>query len=138
MSYVEKTTGGGQIAPPPSGNRVNPDSYDIPILIQSEFTIQVNFNDTIYLFGLKSLDTNIIFSYLTPEDFETIYYFLNPLLNPDYQIYVSLAGVLTLSVSLIIGLTIKLLKPKQSKHKNTRYVASIHRTKSNLFKRVKK
>ena len=123
---------------PSQNHSLNPDSYDVPTLIQSEFTIQVDFNDTIYLFGPTSPDTNIIFSYLTPEDYETIYYFLNPLLNPDYQIYASLAGVLTLSVSLIIGLTIKLLKPKQSKHKNKRYVASIHKTKSNSFKRVKK
>ena len=124
---------------PVSNHSLSFDTIHSPFLLKSEFTTQVDFNKTTYFFGPTANDNEIILSYFTSEDFQTVYYFLYPLLNPSYQIYLSLAGVLSISLSLIVGLSIKLLNSrKPKKHKNTKYVASIHRSKANSFKKVKK
>ena len=96
-----------------------------PFLLQSEFTVQVEFNSITYFFRPTAIDTNLIFSYLTLEDLTLIHYFLHPYLNPSYQIYFSLAKGLSFTCFLIIFLTIKLLRQKTQKgYKNKK--CSIH------------
>lgn len=109
-----------------------------PYLLQSEFTIKIDFNDSSYLFGPTALVSEVIHSYLTSDDFAFIHYFLHPYLNPTYQIYFSIVTVFSITCSLIVFLSIKLLKPKTKKYKKTKYVASIHKTRSPSFKKVKK
>ena len=110
-----------------------------PYLLQSEFTIQVHFNDSLYLFGPTALISEVIPSYLTSDDFTLIHYFLHPYLNPTYQIYFSIATGFSIACSIISFLTVKLLKPKvPTKYKKTKYVASLHRTKNPSFKKIRK
>ena len=114
-------------------------SYPSPYLLKSEFTIQVAFNNSLYLFGPTAPVSEVIPSYLTSNDFTIIHYFLYPYLNPTYQIYFSIATGFSVVCSIVIFLTVKLLKPKvPAKYKKTKYVASIHRSKNPSFKKIRK
>ena len=112
--------------------------YNLPYILRSEFTIEVIHNDITYLFGPTGTFTEIIDSYLTLNDLTLIRYFIEPYLNPTYQIYFSLATGLSITVSLVLILTVKLVKPKNAKPNKKQYSASLHKTRTPTFIKINK
>ena len=111
---------------------------NLPYLLTSEYTVEIITQNSSFLFGPTSQETNIIPSYFSVEDLTLIQYFLKPYYNPTYQIYFSLGSTLFLCFIVLLFLLYKLFIPKSNLKKQSKYLASFHKYKPTTIIKINK
>ena len=110
--------------------------FNLPYLLRSEFTVEATLDDITYLFGPTNTFTDILVPYINSEDLTLIHYFIKPHLNPSYQIYFSLITGLSITTTVIIGLSVRIFKQKRSKPIKPKYSVSLHKARTPTFIKI--